>query len=388
MRINRINKSTTITYSEVKMAANHLDSLSQTLLMGPGPSCVPNQVYDALCRYTIGHLDPRFIALMDEIKIRLQTLMQTDNRLTIPISGTGSSGMETCFVNLVEPGDSVLILKNGVFGMRMEDLATRLGADVEVVEFEWGTPVLIEKVRACLAEKKFKIVAVVHAETSTGVMNPVAEIGELLKDDDALYLVDSVTSLGGIPVETDNWHIDAIYSGTQKCLSCPPGLAPISFSERAVETLKARRTKVPNWYLDLTMIINYWAGETRAYHHTAPINMLYGLYAALGVILDEGLENVFSRHREAHEYLVDGLECRGLSMAVVAESRLPMLNAVNIPEGVDDGKVRKELLNKHDIEIGAGLGPLAGKIWRVGLMGHTARKESVDRLLAALNDVM
>ncbi|MDJ0624423.1 MAG: alanine--glyoxylate aminotransferase family protein [Desulfocapsaceae bacterium] len=370
------------------MAVNHLDNLSQTLLMGPGPSCVPDQVYSALSRYTIGHLDPRFIAIMDEIKKRLQTLMQTENSLTIPISGTGSSGMETCFVNLVEPGDSVLILKNGVFGMRMEDLGTRLGAEVEVVEFEWGTPIHVEKVHACLAKKNYKIVAIVHAETSTGVMNPVAEIGELLKDNEALYLVDTVTSLGGIPVETDNWHVDALYSGTQKCLSCPPGLAPISLSEKAVETIKSRQTKVPNWYLDLTMIINYWAGETRAYHHTAPINMLYGLYVALGIILDEGMENVFARHRQAHNHLVEGLEKLGLSMTVAADSRLPMLNAVNIPEGVDDGQVRTQLLKKHNIEIGAGLGPLAGKIWRVGLMGHTARTENVDRLLTALQDVI
>lgn len=370
------------------MSTNHLTTLSQTLLMGPGPSCVPDEVYSALSHFSIGHLDPRFIAIMDEIKTRLQTLMQTGNRLTIPISGTGSAGMETCFVNLIEPGDPVLILKNGVFGMRMEDLATRLGADVDVLEFDWGTPVAVDSVKAQLAKKAYKIVAVVHAETSTGVMNPVAEIGSLLADNDALYLVDSVTGLGGMPVAVDDWNIDALYSGTQKCLSCPPGLAPISFSDRAVETLQQRATKVPNWYLDLTMIINYWAGETRAYHHTAPINMLYGLYAALGVILGEGLESVFKRHKEAHEYLVSGLESLGLSMTVAPQSRLPMLNAVNIPEGVEDAAVRSRLLKEHDIEIGAGLGPLAGQIWRVGLMGHTARKENVDRLLSALKTMV
>lgn len=370
------------------MSTDLLSTISPTLLMGPGPSCVPDAVYSALSRYSIGHLDPRFIAIMDGIKERLQRLMRTNNRLTIPISGTGSSGMETCFVNLVERGDPVLILKNGVFGMRMEDLASRLGAEVDVLEFEWGTPVLVDSVKKQLQEKSYKIVAVVHAETSTGVMNPVAEIGELLGGNDALYLVDCVTSLGGIPVETDGWKIDALYSGTQKCLSCPPGLAPISFSDRAVETLKQRKTKVPNWYLDLTMIINYWAGESRAYHHTAPINMLYGLYAALGVIQDEGLENVFARHERAHRHLVQGLENLGLSMAVAPECRLPMLNSVNIPEGAEDAKVRSLLLKEHDIEIGAGLGPLAGKIWRIGLMGHTAREENVDRLLSALKTVI
>jgi alanine-glyoxylate transaminase/serine-glyoxylate transaminase/serine-pyruvate transaminase len=270
----------------------------------------------------------------------------------------------------------------------MEDLAARLGGEVETLDFEWGTPVIVEKVQHALDSKDYKIVAIVHAETSTGVMNPVAEVGELLKDKDSLYLVDCVTSLGGIPVKTDEWHIDAIYSGTQKCLSCPPGLAPISFSDKAVKVLKTRKTKVPNWYLDLTMITNYWAGKTRAYHHTAPINMLYGIYAALGVILDEGHDNVCKRHREAHDYLVHGLEELGLSMAVEAECRLPMLNAVTIPEGVEDASIRSRLLKDYDIEIGAGLGPLAGKIWRIGLMGHTARKDNVDRLLDALKNLL
>ncbi len=366
------------------MSKDLLNTLSQTLLMGPGPSCVPDAVYSALSKDTIGHLDSRFISIMDEIKTRLQTLLQTRNKLTLPISGTGSSGMETCFVNLIEAGDPVLILKNGVFGMRMVDLAERLRADVDVLEFEWGTPVIVEVVKEKLAQKAYKIVAVVHAETSTGVMNPVREISELLDGSDSLYLVDCVTSLGGIPVKTDEWKVDAIYSGTQKCLSCPPGLAPVSFSDRAIEVLKTRKTKVPNWYLDLTMIINYWDGDTRAYHHTAPINMLYGLYAALGLLLGEGLDTVYARHKETHDYLVQGLDSLGLDMTVSPESRLPMLNAVNIPDGVDDTGIRTALIKEHDIEIGAGLGPLAGKIWRIGLMGHTARKENVDRLLAAL----
>jgi alanine-glyoxylate transaminase/serine-glyoxylate transaminase/serine-pyruvate transaminase len=356
--------------------------------MGPGPSCVPPAVYAAIGRPTIGHLDPRFIAIMDEIKGRLQQVMQTENRLTLPISGTGSAGMETVFVNLVEAGDRVLILKNGVFGMRMVDVAQRLGAVVDVLEFEWGTPVEVARVKSHLASESYKIVAVVHAETSTGVMNPVAEIGALVKPTGALYLVDAVTSLGGIPVETDGWGIDAIYSGTQKCLSCPPGLAPVSFPEQAVAALKSRRSKVPNWYLDLTMIVDYWQGAKRAYHHTAPINMLYAIDAALELILEEGLEAVFARHVDAHRRLVAGLETLGLSMLVTPESRLPMLNAVRVPEGVDEAAVRTRLLKAFDIEIGAGLGPLAGRIWRIGLMGHTARPENVDRLLDALKKIL
>lgn len=370
------------------MISDHFETLTQTLLMGPGPSMVPPEVYAALSRFTIGHLDPRFIRLMDEIKQRLKLLFNTENRLTIPMSGTGSAGMETVFVNLVEPGDRVLILKNGVFGMRMADVATRLGARVDVLEFDWGTPVRIEDVREKLAGGPYKIVAVVHAETSTGVENPVAEIGSLLKGTDSLYLVDTVTSLGGMPVNTDEWGIDAVYSGTQKCLSCPPGLAPVSFSTRAVEVLTSRKTPVPNWYLDMNLLVNYWEGASRAYHHTAPINMLYGLYAALGAVLEEGLPEVYDRHRQAHLQLVAGLEAMGLSMAVDSACRLPMLNAVTIPEGVDDAGVRSRLLREFDIEIGAGLGPLAGKIWRIGLMGHTARPENIDRFLAALGQIL
>ena len=367
---------------------NQLHSIENILLMGPGPSCVYPEVYEALARPTIGHLDPKFISIMDEIKGLLQQLMKTDNRLTIPISGTGSAGMETCFVNLVEPGDDVLVLKNGVFGMRMEDVATRLGANVDVLAFEWGTPVISEQVKEKLDAKSYALVGVVHAETSTGVRNPVEDIAELLKGKEALFLVDTVTSLGGIPVASDAWHADAVYSGTQKCLSCPPGLAPLTFSERAVAKLKGRKTKVPNWYLDLTMIVNYWEGSTRAYHHTAPVNMLYGLYQSLMNILDEGLDSVFNRHMEAHQQLVDGLKPLGVEMLVDAKWRLPMLNAVKVPEGVDEAKVRTQLLEEHKIEIGAGLGPLAGKIWRIGVMGHTARSENISRLTTALADIL
>jgi alanine-glyoxylate transaminase/serine-glyoxylate transaminase/serine-pyruvate transaminase len=367
--------------------SNSLESIQEVLLMGPGPSCVPPEVYEALSRPTIGHLDPKFIGIMDEIKDLLQQVMKTGNRLTIPISGTGSAGMEACFVNLVEPGDEVLILINGVFGMRMQDVATRLGANVDTLEFEWGTPVLPERVKEQLDKKDYCIVAVVHAETSTGICNPIAEIAELVNAKGSLFLVDTVTSLGGMPVEADAWHVDAMYSGTQKCLSCPPGLAPITFSERAVEKTMKRKTKVPNWYLDLSMIVNYWEGSKRAYHHTAPINMLYGLYQALRCIVDEGLENVFNRHSESHLALVQSLGAMGLDMLVEPEYRLPMLNAVKIPEGVDEAQVRKRLLEEHQIEIGAGLGPLAGKIWRIGVMGHTARIENIERLTKALAEV-
>lgn len=367
---------------------NKLDTIEEVLLMGPGPSCVFPEVYHAFSRPTLGHLDPKFITIMDEIKSLLQQIMKTRNTLTIPISGTGSAGMETSFVNLVEPGDNVLILKNGVFGMRMEDVALRLGAIVDVVEFEWGTPVIPAKVKEHLDKKKYSIVAVVHAETSTGVQNPVLEISKLLRDKNTLFIVDAVTSLGGIPVETELWNADVIYSGTQKCLSCPPGLAPVTFSDRAVEKLKTRSTKVPNWYLDLTMIANYWEGSTRAYHHTAPINMLYGLYQSLFTILQEGLESVYKRHMAVHLELVDSLQSLGMEMLVDKKYRLPMLNAVKVPEGVDEALVRQKLLTDHKIEIGAGLGPLAGKIWRIGVMGHTARSENIEKLVKAISSIL
>lgn len=367
---------------------NLLNGIEEVLLMGPGPSCVPQPVYEALSKKTIGHLDPYFISIMDAIKEQLQTVLGTDNALTVAMSGTGSSGMETCFVNLIEPGDDVLVLINGVFGMRMQDVAGRLGANIDTLTFAWGTPVMVDKVQKKLAEKSYKIVAIVHAETSTGVANPVAEVGELLKNTDTIYLVDAVTSLGGMPVLMDDWGIDALYSGTQKCLSCPPGLAPVSFSNKAAAALQNRKTKVPNWYLDLTMIVNYWEGQKRAYHHTAPINMLYGLYQALFLLLEEGLAQSYARHQENHQMLVAGLEEMGLILPVDPAYRLPMLNAVEVPDGVDEATVRAALLTDHKIEIGAGLGPLAGKIWRVGLMGHTAYPDNVTRFLTSLDLVL
>ncbi|MFP4153765.1 MAG: pyridoxal-phosphate-dependent aminotransferase family protein [Alkalispirochaeta sp.] len=365
-----------------------VDQVQETLLMGPGPSSVPPEVYKALSQYSLGHLDPYFIKIMDAIKGQLREVMKTSNKITLPMSGTGSAGMETVLVNLIEPGDNVLVLINGVFGGRMKEIATRLRAEVDALEFEWGTPVVPDDVKAQLAQKKYKLVAVVHAETSTGVANPVEEIGKLVKEHGALYIVDAVTSLGGMPVLVDEWGIDALYSGTQKCLSCPPGLSPVTVSERAAEVIRNRGSKVPNWYLDLSLLMNYWEGSTRAYHHTAPINMNYALYAALKVVLDEGLENVWKRHADTHRYLIDRLGELGITMLVDEQYRLPMLNAVVIPEGVDDKDVRNKLLNDHRIEIGGGLGDLAGKIWRIGIMGHTARKESVDRLADALKQIL
>ncbi len=362
-----------------------LAGITPTLLMGPGPSSVAKEVYAALAMPTIGHLDPYFVTIMDGIKDQLRTVFNTNNALTMPMSGTGSAGMETCFVNLVEKGDKVLVLINGVFGVRMQDVASRLGAEVDVLETPWGEAVDPNAVKEKLAGNKYDLVALVHAETSTGVLSDAAAIGALVKEHGALFILDCVTSLGGLPVQLDDWHVDATYSGTQKCLSCPPGLAPISFSDKALEKLKARKTKVPNWYLDLSLIASYWEGTTRTYHHTAPINMEYALYAALKLVLDEGLENVFARHKAMHDLLVAGLKDMGLEMLVKEEDRLPMLNAVKIPESVsNEAAVRTAMLKEHHIEIGSGLGPLAGKIWRIGLMGHTAHKENVERVLSCL----
>lgn len=367
---------------------NMLNDIEEILLMGPGPSCIHDSVYSALSRKTLGHMDSYFIAIMDEVKKLLQKVMQTQNKMTIPISGTGSAGMETCFVNLIEKEDPVLILINGVFGKRMQDVATRLGAHVDILEFEWGKPVLPDRVDEKLKDADYKILAVVHAETSTGVRNPVEDIGRILQGKDTLYLVDTVTSLGGMKVAVDEWGVDALYSGTQKCLSCPPGLAPVSFSARAVDAILRRKTKVPNWYLDISMLTQYWGGKSRVYHHTAPINTIYALYQALLLVVEEGLENVFKRHLDNHLLLVQGLENLGLEMLVSPDYRLPMLNSVRIPEGINDVAVRNRLRDEYKIEIGAGLGPLAGKIWRIGLMGHTARPENVERVLSALKEIM
>jgi alanine-glyoxylate transaminase/serine-glyoxylate transaminase/serine-pyruvate transaminase len=391
MALSLLNKRSffkIISIQEEKTAMKSLlEGIEEILLMGPGPSCVPPEVYTALSRKTLGHLDPYFLEIAEELKEMLRRIMNTKNNLTIPISGTGSAGMEAAFVNLVEPGDRVLILLNGVFGMRMQDVACRLGAKVDVLEFPWGTPVGLEAAEKKIRQESYKIVAVVHAETSTGVRNPVAEIGAFLKGSETIYLVDTVTSLGGIEVCMDDWNTDVLYSGTQKCISCPPGLAPLSFSDKAMAKVNGRKTKVPNWYLDLTLIANYW-GQNRVYHHTAPVNMLYGLYQALLLIFEEGPDKVFQRHRESHLTLVNGLKELGLTMLVEEPYRLPMLNAVCVPDGVNELPVRQSLRNEFKIEIGGGLGPLAGKIWRIGLMGHTAKGENVDRLLLALRKAL
>ncbi len=368
---------------------NLLKGIEEVLLMGPGPSCVHPDVYKALSRDTLGHLDPYFIKIMDEIQVLLQEVMNTKNQLTLPISGTGSAGMESCFVNLIEPKDRVLILINGVFGKRMQEVSTRLGANVDTIEFDWGTPIGPEVVKEKLENNTYEVIATVHAETSTGVLNPIAEISKLLKGRDSLFLVDVVTSLGGIEVSLDGWNIDASYSGSQKCLSCPPGLAPVSFSDNAFSKIMNRETKVPNWYLDMSLIGQYWQQDRkRVYHHTAPVNMLYALYQSLVLFKEEGPSNVFKRHVECHLKLKEGLKGLGLEMFVEEPYRLPMLNAVTIPDGVDEAEVRKRLRMEHKIEIGGGLGPLAGKIWRIGLMGHTARIENVERLLKALDAIL
>ena len=370
------------------MEKNYLDDIQNTLLLGAGPSGVAPSTYRALSLNVLGHLDPYFIEIMEEIKKGIRQLMQTDNEVTVPLSGTGSAAMEAAFVNVVEPGDKVLVLENGVFGNRMADVAERLGADVTKVEFQWGTPVLPERVQELLSKDHYKIVAIVHAETSTGVCNPVGKIGQIVHKAGSLYLVDAVTSLGGIPVEVDKWHADICYSGSQKCLSCPPGASPITFSPAAMEVIHNRKTKVPNWYLDMNMLTQYWGGAKRVYHHTAPISMMYALYQAVYNILEEGMENVFARHRSVHTRLVKGLEELGLQMLVVPEYRLPQLNSILVPEGIYEAALRSQLLNKYHIEVSSGLGPLAGKVIRVGLMGYNATDYNIDRLLSALKEIL
>ena len=356
-------------------------------LLGPGPSPVHPRVLAALSLPVVGHLDPKFLEIMDQSMAMLREVFQTKNRLALPMSGTGSAGMETCFVNLVEPGDNVLIGVNGVFGTRMVDVAQRCGAQVDSVDAEWGTVLDAQKFKIALAQKKYKLTAVVHAETSTGVLQPLDDIAKLVRESGALFLVDTVTSLGGAPVRVDELGIDACYSGTQKCLSCPPGLSPVTFSERAVDVVRKRKTKVRSWYLDLSMIEKYWSSE-RVYHHTAPISMNYALHESLRLVLEEGLEASWQRHRQVHESFVREMRKLELEPAVAEPIRAPMINAVKIPEGVDDPKVRQRLYDEFNIEIGAGLGPLKGKIWRVGLMGHGSRVENVELLAKALKQLI
>ena len=359
----------------------------ERVLMGPGPSDVPVRILQAMSAPCIGHLDPVFLSIMDETQRLLRFLFQTENALTIPVSGTGSAGMETCFVNLVEPGDEVVVCVNGVFGTRMCDIVNRLGAKLIRVDAEWGKTIDPDSVREAVKGKNPKVLAVVHAETSTGVLQPLEDLSSIAKESGALFLVDMVTSLAGIEVALDKMGIDAAYSGTQKCISCPPGLSPVSFSTAAMETLKNRKSPVVSWYLDMSMVSSYW-GADRKYHHTAPINMIYGLREALRIIAEEGLEARFDRHMLNHQALVAGIEAMGLSMLVAEGERLPMLNAIRIPEGTDDLKVRKTLLNDFGMEIGGGLGDLAGKVWRVGLMGHASRRRNVFLFLSALETIL
>lgn len=357
------------------------------ILLGPGPSDPHPRVLAALAAPTLGHLDPQFLGYMDEIQRLLREAFGTSNALTFAVSGTGSAGMEACLVNVLERGDRVVVGENGVFGGRIAEIADRLGCEVARVQAPFGEALDLDRMRDTIRAVKPKLVAAVHAETSTGVLQSIPEITASAREVGALTLVDCVTSLGGVPVELDAWQVDLAYSGTQKCLSCPPGLAPVTFSERAVAALRARKTKVTSWYLDASLLLNYWGGD-RAYHHTAPINMLYALREALLVLREEGRDAVHARHRLCHESLVAGLTAMGLGSPVAPRDRMPQLNAVAIPAGADDVAVRKALLADYGIEIGGGLGALKGRIWRVGLMGHSARRTNVVTFLSALEEVL
>ena len=365
-------------------------------LMGPGPSDVDPRITNALARPTIGHLDPVFIELMEELKGLLQYAFQTENPLTLPVSAPGSAGMETCFVNLLEPGDKVIICQNGVFGGRMKENATRLGAEPIMVQDDWGTAVDLDKAQdAIAAHPEAKVLAFVHAETSTGVRSDAAALCKLASDAGMLSIVDTVTGLGGIEVAVDAWGADAVYSGSQKCLSCVPGISPVTVSERAAARIRNRQHPVQSWFLDLNLVMGYWGGGDaggqpvkRAYHHTAPINALYALHEALTILKEEGLEHSFARHRQNHLALRAGLESLGLPLVVNEQDRLPQLNLVGVPEGVDEAAVRKLLLEEYSLEIGAGLGALAGKVWRIGLMGYGSNPTNVRLCLSALEHAL
>ena len=360
------------------------------ILMGPGPSDVSDRVLQAMARPTIGHLDPVFIKMMDETKELLQYALQTENELTFAVSAPGMAGMECCFANLVEPDDKVIIAKNGFFGERMKENVERFGGIPIVIDDEWGTKVDLSKIEAALNEHKdAKIVASVHAETSTGALTDPKSITKLAHDYGCLSIIDTVTGLAGVPLKVDEWQIDAIYSGTQKCLSASPGLSPISFSNAAKQKIKNRKSKVKSWFLDLNLIMSYWEGEGgRSYHHTAPINALYGLHEALIMLSEEGLENSWKRHKENHLHLREGLEKLNIEFLVKEEDRLPQLNTILIPNGVNDLESRQTLLNKFNLEIGAGLGVLSGKVWRIGLMGQSSNKKNIEYCLNSLAEVI
>ncbi|MDO8413532.1 MAG: alanine--glyoxylate aminotransferase family protein [Gallionellaceae bacterium] len=362
----------------------------QRILMGPGPSDVSPRVLEAMSRPTLGHLDPVFVNMMDEMKELLKYAFQTKNDLTMPVSAPGSAGMETCFVNLVEPGDKVIICQNGVFGGRMKENVERCGGVAVMVQDDWGRAVDPQKLEDALkANPDTKVVAFVHAETSTGALSDAKTLVALAHKHNCLTIVDAVTSLAGVALKVDEWEIDAIYSGTQKCLSCTPGLSPVSFSARAVEKIKNRKSKVQSWFMDLNLVMGYWGGATkRAYHHTAPINSLYGLHESLVILQEETLEKSWARHMKNHLALRAGLEAMGLKFVVPESERLPQLNAISVPEGVDEAAVRNILLSDYQLEIGAGLGAMAGKVWRIGLMGHASNPRNVLVCLGALDDAL
>jgi alanine-glyoxylate transaminase/serine-glyoxylate transaminase/serine-pyruvate transaminase len=374
---------------EKTMVARYFHPPVRTL-MGPGPSDVNPRILEAMARPTIGHLDPVFVAMMDEMKDLLRYAFQTDYELTMPVSAPGSAGMETCFVNLVEPGDKVVVCRNGVFGGRMKENVERSGGTAIMVDDEWGSAVDPNKVEEALkTNPEAQILAFVHAETSTGAISDAAVLAELARKYECLVIADTVTSLGGSPLKVGEWGLDAVYSGSQKCLSCTPGLSPVTFSERAVAAVRQRKTPVQSWFMDLNLVLGYWGGGgKRAYHHTAPVNALYGLHEALVILQEEGIEQAWQRHLRHHLALRAGIEAMGLSFVVDEASRLPQLNAVAIPEGVDDATVRARLLNEYSLEIGAGLGPMAGKIWRIGLMGYASNRRNVLLCLGALDAVL
>lgn len=357
------------------------------LLMGPGPSTVDPRVLRAQATPLLGHLDPQFVELMDRTKELLKYAFQTENSLTIPVSGTGSAAMEAAVANMVEPGDPVLVCANGYFGLRLADMAGRYGADVQTITRPWGDVFTTDEVRAALEARPAKVVAIVHAETSTGAKQPVEEIAKLVHDAGAILIVDAVTSLGGVPLFVDQWDLDVVYSGAQKCLSCPPGLSPITLGPRAVAKLDQRKTKVQNWYLDLSIVRKYW-GKERTYHHTAPISNVYGFYEALRIVAEEGLENRWRRHRANAELFWNGLAAMGVECHVPEDHRLESLTTVRVPDGVDEALIRRRLLEEYHIEISGGLGELKGKVFRVGVMGYSSRRENVTLLLAALKELM
>ena len=359
-------------------------------LMGPGPSDVNPRILEALSRPTVGHLDPAFIDMMDEVKALLQYVFQTKNELTLPVSAPGSAGMETVFTNLLERGDKAIICQNGVFGGRMKENVERCGAEAVMVQDDWGTAVDLNKVEDALkANPDAKLLAFVHAETSTGVRSDAKALCALARQYDCLAVVDAVTSLAGIELKVDEWGIDAIYSGTQKCLSCVPGLSPVSFSERAAQVIRERKTPVQSWFLDLNLVMGYWGGSVkRAYHHTAPVNSLYALHESLVIVQEEGLEQSWQRHASNHRALVAGIESLGLSFVVDAACRLPQLNLVKFPDTIDDAVVRSALLSDYSLEIGSGLGAFAGKVWRIGLMGFASSQTNVYLCLSALGNVL